>query len=97
MSIFDSDFVIRAGVLEKYTGKSEKVIIPETVKYIGQKAFASCYGISSVELNDGLIEICYDAFFGCKNLINISIPDTVEKICGGAFSCCEKLQDILFL
>jgi len=90
----NSDFVIKAGVLEKYTGERENVIIPKTVKYIGQKAFASCYGISSVELNDGLIEICYDAFFGCKNLINISIPDTVEKICGGAFGYCEKLQDV---
>lgn len=90
----ESDFIIRAGVLEKYNGSSESVVLPDDVRYIGQKAFSNCYGLNSVELNEGLVEIGYDAFFGCKNLTNIAIPDSVETISNGAFGYCEKLTSV---
>ena len=34
-----SDFIIKNGVLEKYTGNETKVVIPDSVTEIGKMAF----------------------------------------------------------
>ena len=43
-----NDFVIENGVLEKYTGVSEKVIVPEGVIEIGAHAFHECTHVKQV-------------------------------------------------
>ena len=37
-----SDFVIKNGVLKKYTGEESKVVIPDSVTEIGDMVFSSC-------------------------------------------------------
>lgn len=41
------DFVIRGGVLEKYTGAATEVVIPDNETIIGREAFFRCAGITN--------------------------------------------------
>lgn len=43
-----SDFVIENGVLKKYSGSDEEVVIPDNVTAIGKEAFKNCRRIRKV-------------------------------------------------
>lgn len=89
-----ADFVIRGGVLEKYNGAATEVVIPDSVKIIGDSAFSGCKGITSVVIPDSVQEIGSDAFRDCIALPHITIPDSVQKIGGDAFAGCQSLTAI---
>jgi len=74
-----SDFVIKAGVLEKYTGESDDVVIPDNVKVIGEKAFEGLM-ISSVTIPSSVTYIGDYIFWKCTSLTNIAIPGSVTSI-----------------
>ena len=52
-----SDFVIKNGVLEKYTGNEKEVTVPDGVKWIGWSAFRNCVQIEKVVLPFGVTRI----------------------------------------
>ena len=79
------DFKIVAGVLEKYTGKSPLVRIPEGVSIIGDDCFSGMELIESIELPTGIIKIGDNAFSGCMRLKYVSFPETLKSIGNGAF------------
>ncbi len=60
------DFVIEAGVLKEYHGKSVNVIISKNVKAIGYRCFFD-KAIEKVTTLEGVTEIGYEAFFNCSN------------------------------
>ena len=66
----------------------ESMIIPRSVRIIGEKAFKGCKRFYSLafEQNAELIEIQQEAFKDCLNLHNIVIPENVEKIGRFAFA-----------
>ena len=66
----------------------ESMIIPRSVRIIGEKAFKGCKRFYSLafEQNAELIEIQQEAFKDCTNLHNIVIPENVEKIGRFAFA-----------
>lgn len=90
----DNDFVIRAGVLEKYNGTSSKVVIPDNVSYIGA-AFEWCYGLEEVTIPNTVKVIGGHAFKGCRNLKTINIPSSVIEIGARAFDNCINLKNIV--
>lgn len=92
-----ADFIIRAGVLEKYTGASTEVVIPNTVKIIGESAFENCSALTSVVIPDGVIEIRDRAFYGCSLLVKCAIPNSVSVIGYGAFRGCSRFKGSLHL
>lgn len=65
--------------------------IPETVLYIGERAFDGCTGLEDLTLKEGLKEIKAFAFTSNELLREVCIPKTVEKIATGAFTNCSKL------
>lgn len=75
-----SDFIIEGGVLKKYKGNNEEVVIPNTVKIIGAGAFSKCICMSSVLIPNSVTEISGEAFIECVNLRNVTIPDSVKNI-----------------
>ena len=86
-----SDFIIRKGVLIRYTGKNETVVVPERVRVIGPHPFIKCRSLKKLILNEGLEyfdEACLDDLNRVKEnqFIYINIPSTVKEI---------KLADIM--
>ena len=83
--VVSSDFIIENGVLVKYEGYDEEVIIPEGVTSIGNCAFYMCHGLTSVKIPDTVTSIGDEAFWHCEELSNIEIPDSVSVIGAKAF------------
>ena len=88
------EFEIENGVLKKYNGTSENVVIPDGVKAIGDNAFILNYKLKTVVIPSSVISIGNNAFSGCINLTKINIPTSVTSIGMGAFSDCSKLASI---
>lgn len=70
------------------------VVIPNYVTSIGDAAFQSCYGLTSITIPDSVISIENGAFFNCTGLTSINIPDSVSVIDDTTFSGCEGLTSI---
>lgn len=83
-----NDFVIENGVLKKYTGSDEHVVVPEGVKEIDAFAFEDSYNMTELTLPDGLVNICAAAISLCEHLMSVNIPDTVTNIGRCAFNGC---------
>ncbi len=62
------------------------ITIPGSVKVIDFKAFASCYYLQSVVIENGVTSIGREAFYACSKLTNINIPDSITEIGCAAFS-----------
>ena len=73
------------------------LMIPNTVKEIGDGAFRGCISFDKhLTLSKNLTKIGKEAFSGCKKLIgNLSIPNTVTEIGDNAFYGCEGLNGYL--
>lgn len=67
------------------------MMIPNSVKSIGQWAFNNCKKLTSVELPYGLLTIDMCAFSHCSSLNSVSIPNTVTTIGYCAFQFCSSL------
>lgn len=72
----------------------ESFTVPSSVKEIEAGAFAACYQLQEIKLNEGLEYIWGDAFFECYDLSSIEIPSTVEYVQGYAFRACTRLKSI---
>lgn len=83
-------------IAEEFQAKNfiSKVIIPEDVIEIGEKAFKDCCNLEEVVLPNGLKRIHSSAFENCKKLKKINLPNSVE-IGQRTFSGCEVLSDIV--
>ena len=73
------------------------LMIPNTVKEIGDGAFRGCISFDKhLTLSKNLTKIGKEAFSGCKKLIgNLTIPNTVTEIGDNAFYRCEGLNAYL--
>lgn len=87
--------VDKNGRLVAYIGSSQDIVIPDTVKVIGENSF-SWKNIVSVEIPDSVTEIENYAFYGCENIRSITIPGSVIKIGNMAFQNCYRLKNIEF-
>lgn len=74
---------------------SGQVVIPSKVTYkdnsywvraIGEKAFHSCEGLTSIVIPNSVFSIDLHAFFGCTGLTSIEMPDDIQTIGDFAFS-----------
>ena len=60
----DAGFVINEGILQKYTGNAQKVVIPANVTIIGAAAFDENDTVTEVVMPANLREIQNSAFQG---------------------------------
>jgi hypothetical protein len=82
-----------------YAGATRNITIPALinnipVSVIGEGAFQSMSGITSVSLSPGVTTIESGAFSGCSALTSLFIPATVTSIGDSAFSGCSSLMAI---
>ena len=81
----ESDFVIENGVLKKYTGDDEIVVIPDGVTQIGSYAFYKNKTIKEVVLPSTVKFIRDYAFSCCSKLQTINLPNGLQEIGWQAF------------
>ena len=81
-----------------YSGLTGMLVIPNSVKVIGNEAFEGCIGLTSqLVLPDSLTHIGYEAFSGCNGLTGaLTIPESVTYIGNSAFSGCSGLTSVAF-
>ena len=89
------DFCIESGILTNYSGTKTDVVIPDTVKEIGEAAFKGNKTINSVVFPTGITKIGKQAFQNCLSLYKIDLGNTgVTEIGIDAFSYCSSLNEV---
>ncbi|MBR4752520.1 MAG: leucine-rich repeat protein [Thermoguttaceae bacterium] len=68
------------------------VVLPKSVKKIGNGAFYGCSSLTSIVLPEGVLEIGGSAFAYCKSLTTFAVPKSVKTIGDGAFMHCSSLK-----
>ena len=88
------DFEIEGTILKGYKGKSEKVVVPESVTEIGFEAFAYNETLKSVIIPGNVNVIGTQAFIGCENLSSVSLGNGISSLGDHAFADCVSLKSI---
>jgi hypothetical protein len=70
------------------------IIIPNSVKSIGDYAFAGCTSLFNVTIPNSVTSIGKDAFMNCLNLRSVIMPTRVTSIRSGTFYKCRSLVKI---
>ena len=86
-------FEMDGTTLVRYIGTAKTVSVSDTVKVIGEEAFAGNEFVTEIKLPKGLEEISYRAFADCSSLEKVTVSDNVHKIASGAFSNCKALKE----
>ena len=86
-------------VITDYTGSANNVVIPAEIEglpvtRLGDHAFTSCSGLTSISIPDSVTRIGHATFSCCSSMTSISIPNSVTKIGTAAFFRCNKLTSI---
>ena len=80
---------------------SGNVVIPSSVTYsgntyavtsIGDEAFRSCRGLTSITIPNSVTSIGERAFYECRGLTSVTIGNSVTSIGESAFSFCSGLN-----
>ena len=80
---------------EEFLGDKELVslMLPNSVKAIGENAFCNCSSLEEVYICDGATLIDAFAFCGCASLERLRLPETLKEIGDNAFCACKKLTE----
>jgi len=79
-----------------YCHHLDRVIIPNTVRYIENNAFWECSNLEYVYIGDSVEFIGSHAFYACSKLAKINIPNSVSLIDQSAFMGCSSATEITF-
>lgn len=74
---------------------SEKYVVTDGTKSIGEWAFISCDNVEEIVIPEGVHEIGDSAMYSCENLRKITIPSTVNDIGKKAFANNKNLENIV--
>ena len=69
-------------------------VIPDSVKSIGDSAFAYCNSLTSIKIPDSVTSIGERAFYSCGSLGSIKIPSSVTNLGDFVFSWCDNLRNV---
>lgn len=72
----------------------EVVVMPDSVRTIGDNAFLECSALRDVRLSRQLVSIGSDAFRSCESLASIVLPQRITTIGRGAFAGCHGLTEV---
>lgn len=89
------EFITRIGENAFANSDITDIYIPQSVKYIGARAFTWCEDLGSVELPPELELIDDLAFANCTSIQEVSIPQSVKCIGESAFHACSSLKKVI--
>ena len=75
----------------------KSIVIPNSVKELGQSIFDGCTSLESVVLSNQITKIPSQAFLDCKSLTEVTLPASVTSIEGYGFGNCSSLSKIEIL
>ena len=106
----DSWYDLSGGTLTVYDGTTEipdrafmnktdiqKVILPESLRTIGNQAFQGCTNLDEIDLPEGLTRIGYCAFEQCSDLEEVTLPASLtdfDNSSGAPFNNCASLKAV---
>ena len=73
----------------------KKLVIPDTIEVIEERAFKNSTSLQSIDFGNGLKTIEHGAFAYCGNLKEINIPSCVTYLGTGSFSGCSQLNKVI--
>ena len=88
----DESWSYEHGAFEECTAL-EKVVLPDSLKVLGQDTFKNCSQLGSVTFGNRLTTVAERAFEGCTALTSLSIPGSVRYL--GSFSGCTSLTSVV--
>lgn len=65
-----------------------------TVTKVGNRAFNTCEGLTSVTIAEGITAIGNAAFGSCRNMTSIMMPNSLQSIGNNAFDACKMLTSL---
>lgn len=71
-----------------------EVILPDTLKTVGNYAFKGCTAIKGITLPKSVYDLGWSVFEGCTSLESITLPQYVTYIPSGAFRGCTSLKNV---
>lgn len=86
-----------------YVKPSGVLTVPGTVSHggtvyavtaVGDYAFRSCTGLTSVVLSDGIVSVGNSAFYACTGIVELTLPASMTSLGDGAFSLLGSLSDV---
>ena len=69
------------------------IVVPSSVKKIGNNAFSGCTGLTSIELT-GVETLGKSAFRNCTGLTSVTLSDKLAEVSDGAFYGCSNLLTV---
>ncbi|WP_069998556.1 leucine-rich repeat domain-containing protein [Cellulosilyticum sp. I15G10I2] len=93
-ALYGSNFLIENGELINYFGSESKIVIPNTVKIIGEGSISDRTKIENVTIGNSVTTIGMAAFRNSIGLKSINIPNSVTSIGDFAFQNCTSLREI---
>lgn len=72
-----------------------KVVLPDTIKRIGQSAFRNQKNLVTINMPSSLEIIDKNAFEYCESLSSIVFNDKLRVICSSAFSGCTSIKEVV--
>ena len=61
---------------------------------INDRVFSDNINLTSVKIDNGLVEICRLAFNGCQNLESVMLPESLTTLGSEAFQYCKSLRAV---
>lgn len=81
---------IKKGVFS--SAKMKKVVLPETLQQIGEKAFYGCTELKEIRIPSSVTTIGEEAFSSCMSLKELIFPEGVTNIGKNAVAGCRSLS-----
>ena len=66
----------------------KRIVLPDSMKTIGDSAFKFCMNLHDIEISEGVISIGNCAFEGCSGLSQLDLPESITYIGERAFCDC---------
>lgn len=98
--LFGGDLIIPEGTIEipgsflnSSRGRLNSIVLPKTLRRIGDSAFSGQSRLRNISISEGLVSIGVSAFY-MTDLVSLELPSTIQTINKDAFRACFILSNI---